>query len=147
MFHRLASRDWQRLRVAYSTLRVVQRLFQEETGKTNYIERFYCTMLQIISRLVRKAARKGYSPHLPLKGSAVPSPSAVALCWKPTRPRCFASRGTRPTDCFTASTKGAYGECSPRQPSHFLKKLRIILVLFGISFTITIHPYIFRTTP
>jgi IS1 family transposase len=31
-----------------------ERLFQEETGKTNYIERFNCTMRQRISRLVRK---------------------------------------------------------------------------------------------
>lgn len=31
-----------------------ERLFQEETGKTNYIERFNCTLRQKISRLVRK---------------------------------------------------------------------------------------------
>jgi insertion element IS1 protein InsB len=31
-----------------------ERLFQEETGKTSYIERFNCTMRQRVSRLVRK---------------------------------------------------------------------------------------------
>jgi insertion element IS1 protein InsB len=31
-----------------------ERLFQEETGKTSYIERFNCTLRQRVSRLVRK---------------------------------------------------------------------------------------------
>ena len=33
------------------------RAVGKETGKTNYIERFNCTLRQRISRLVRKAAR------------------------------------------------------------------------------------------
>jgi insertion element IS1 protein InsB len=31
-----------------------ERLFQEETGQTSYLERFNCTLRQRVSRLVRK---------------------------------------------------------------------------------------------